>query len=448
LVVLVQMQRFHGNLLKNRVGTSTDARGKSMIVALSGGVDSAVSAWLLQQAGYRVKGVFMRSWGTGDDAEDCTYRDDRLAARRVADFLRLDEFQEIDLRAEYWHSVFVPHLLEAYRRGLTPNPDLACNRYIKFGALLDVVAKRADILATGHYARCTGGQLYRALDRAKDQTYFLASIDPSALRKLHFPLGDWQKHEVRALARHLRLPNATRASSRGICFIGRHKSIASILDEFAPPGDFWPAVDIDTGRTLGRVSSYRTIGQRAGIGGLPQAFYVCDKDPARGIISVCAGRSHPALSCWGYEVEAFDLWNAWMEHQHLKESAGWLHRSFSFQAWYRQTPLSCLIRRLEADPLATSNDRAQPRVRVAAMPPQRLLVLVPGRSASAPVTAPGQAVVIYDEDQCVGGGFVRRLIRNAAEIPHWTVAKEFFSTVPACKFSANTDARSWASSER
>ncbi|KAK4529349.1 hypothetical protein CCYA_CCYA01G0206 [Cyanidiococcus yangmingshanensis] len=414
------MHRIARKILQERlVHQQVHSKGSEITVALSGGVDSAISAWLLKQEGLRVRGVFLRSWGTGDEKEDCAYRDDRLAAQQVAGYLKLDDFQEIDLRPEYWNEVFMPHFVEGYRNGLTPNPDLACNRYIKFGVLLRHATRQTNLLATGHYARCHNGQLFRAFDRDKDQTYFLASVAPDALTRLRFPLGHWTKKDVRALARELGLPNANRASSRGICFVGRRGSITSLLDEFLPTSAAWRAIDVDTGRLLGFVSPYLTLGQRVRLGGLPHAFYVCDKDPQSGVLYVCAGRSNPALFCWGYDVEPFDLWRAWIDREQARSTSDCIRRGLHFQAWYRQTPSPCIVRLCNQAESASPGDAAQTHLEANPQSIQLIQVIVPGSKPSAPVTAPGQAVVLYHNDLCIGGGTVRRLIRELENAPPW-----------------------------
>lgn len=275
---------------------------RHVVVGLSGGVDSAVSAHLLQEAGYRVSGVFMVNW-TADEAGYCNAAEDFAAARAVAEELEIP-LERVDFSEQYYESVF-RDFLDAYARGRTPNPDILCNRAIKFSPFI-AHARRlgADVVATGHYARLAespnGPRLYRALDDNKDQSYFLAAVDRAAFQSVMFPLGELQKSEVRAIARRLGLPNHQRKDSTGICFIGERR-MRDFLSQYlaARPGEI---VD-DEGHVLGEHPgvAFFTPGQRRGLalGGVAGArdapWYVVDRDIAANRLIVSQDREHPRL---------------------------------------------------------------------------------------------------------------------------------------------------------
>lgn len=270
-----------------------------VIVGLSGGVDSAVAALRLKQAGQAVEGLFMFNW-TADEDGYCQAADDFAAAQAVADHLDI-VLHRADFSAEYHDRVF-RHFLDEYAAGRTPNPDLLCNREIKFAPFRDYALRLgADAVATGHYARTRDGRLYRAEDAGKDQTYFLALVTSAQLDRVVFPLGDLTKPEVRAMADQHGLPNAQRPDSTGICFIGERDFgafIASYLDD--APGDI-----VDTsGRVIGRHRGlfHHTIGQRRGlgIGGVAGAadapWFVCGKNMTSRQLIVTQDTTHPALA--------------------------------------------------------------------------------------------------------------------------------------------------------
>ena len=193
-------------------------KGKLVFVGMSGGVDSSVTAALLKQQGYKVVGVFLKAWGP--EGIKCTWRDDRREAMRVAAHLDIP-LVTWDLSEEYKNKI-VDYMLGEYKAGRTPNPDVMCNKYIKFGAFYDKAVKLgADYVATGHYAQVKKGQLLQAKDQSKDQSYFLYQIKPEALNKTLFPVGGLLKTEVRKLAKKFKLPNAERKDSQGLCFIGK-----------------------------------------------------------------------------------------------------------------------------------------------------------------------------------------------------------------------------------
>eukprot|EP00242_Pyramimonas_sp_CCMP2087_P010551 CAMPEP_0198221292 /NCGR_PEP_ID=MMETSP1445-20131203/83053_1 /TAXON_ID=36898 /ORGANISM="Pyramimonas sp., Strain CCMP2087" /LENGTH=459 /DNA_ID=CAMNT_0043899381 /DNA_START=127 /DNA_END=1504 /DNA_ORIENTATION=+ len=269
-------------------------KGTHVAVGISGGVDSAVTALLLKQKGYKVTGVFMKNW---DEAEEragaCQSERDRQDAREICALLGIP-LRETEFVQDYWHKVFEQFLTDC-AKGLTPNPDLACNRHIKFDALLDWTRTLgAEWLATGHYARLRhtrGGevQLLQGVDTAKDQTYFLASVGGKALRNVLFPLGHLHKHEVRAIAAAAGISQATKKSSVGICFVGK-RPFAEFVAQYIEmaPGRFR---DVEGGGDKGPhkgIAAY-TSGQRARIGGQHERWYVVGKHVGANEVVICRG---------------------------------------------------------------------------------------------------------------------------------------------------------------
>ena len=283
-----------------------------IVVGLSGGVDSAVTAWLLKRAGHEVVGIFMQNWEEDDDDEYCSSRQDFLDAASVADVIGI-EIEHVNFAAEYKDRVFAEFLRE-YQAGRTPNPDVLCNAEIKFKAFLDhAVRLGAERIATGHYARVRAArdgrfELLKGLDAAKDQSYFLHRLDQAQLSRTLFPLGELAKTEVRRLAAEIGLPNAKKKDSTGICFIGE-RPFRAFLNRYLAntPG----AIEDDRGRTVGEHVglSFYTIGQRKGIGigGLKERgqarggsehepWFVAAKDLARNVLVVVAGHDHPVAA--------------------------------------------------------------------------------------------------------------------------------------------------------
>ncbi len=278
---------------------------KTVFLGMSGGVDSSVAALLLQRQGYRVVGVYMKNWSKSLPGAKCPWAEDLADAKRVATKLGLD-FRVFDFEQPYFDRV-VQYMLDEYQRGHTPNPDIFCNQEIKFQLFLDTcLAAGADFIATGHYAKTKGGQLYRSRDEKKDQTYFLSRVSQKALEKTLFPLGDLLKSEVKQLAAKSGLHTAAKAESMGICFVGE-VGIRDFLGQYFPrrPGDI---VEQESGQVLGRHEGaiFYTIGQRHGLylgGGLP--YYVVEKDIARNIVYVSKNLNHPGL--WRSSAQLRDL---------------------------------------------------------------------------------------------------------------------------------------------
>ncbi|MXZ80964.1 MAG: tRNA 2-thiouridine(34) synthase MnmA [Gammaproteobacteria bacterium] len=349
-----------------------------IMVGLSGGVDSSVAASRLLEAGHRVTGLFMKNWEEDDTPDHCTAAEDLEDAQEICKLLGI-ELKTINFSHEYWDRVFRIFLHE-YRSGRTPNPDIVCNREIKFKEFLEwAVGLGADCIATGHYARLEKENghynLLKGLDRNKDQSYFLYALDQQALGRVHFPVGDMTKDAVRARARELSLPVHDKKDSTGICFIGE-KRFADFLKRYLPsePGEI---LTLD-GETVGRHQGawYYTIGQRQGlgIGGGGEPWYVARKDVRRNVIYAVQGKDHPAL----------------LKTRLVAEQLNWI-RGIPPDA-----PLDCT---------------AKTRYR---QPDQRCAIsgIVPGCAEVAFESpqwgvAAGQSIVFYHDDICIGGGVIR-----------------------------------------
>jgi tRNA-specific 2-thiouridylase len=347
-----------------------------VIVALSGGVDSAVSAALLQDAGHRVEGLFMSNWSEDDDAY-CTSAADFQDARRVSDELGIP-LHKASFEADYRSRVFA-HFLAELEAGRTPNPDVLCNREVKFGVGLAYAMRLgAERFATGHYARIgPGGRLLRAADPAKDQSYFLHALDSGQLAGCEFPVGGLRKPEVRAIARERGLPVADKRDSTGICFIGE-RPFGDFIGRWLP-GRAGP-IETEDGIVVGRHDGLEryTIGQRSGlgIGGRSDAsgapWFVAAKDVARNALVVVQGAGHPALHCSG--LRAADA--HWISGR-----APAAQFRCAAKVRYRQPDVECRVT-VEGSVLD---------IRFA-----------------APVAgaAPGQYVVLYGGEECLGGAVI------------------------------------------
>ena len=272
----------------------------TVVVGISGGVDSSVAALLLKEQGHDVIGVHMTNWDTAEEGMERCGEEDARDARRVCEHLGIG-FERVSFVKEYWHDVFEP-LLQGYHEGGTPNPDVWCNRHIKFDRFVSkALALGADHVATGHYARVDRegpegtSRLLVSADPVKDQSYFMCAIRQSALRHALFPLGDLQKPEVRERAAAAGLHVAGKRDSVGICFIGKRR-FGDFLSEYLPQkaGKF---VDIESGQVVGQHRGYAlyTPGQRARVPGLHSRWYVVDKDPSSNVVHICEGRDHPGL---------------------------------------------------------------------------------------------------------------------------------------------------------
>lgn len=277
---------------------------KTVYVGMSGGVDSSVTAALLKEQGYHVVGVYMKNWTKSLPGFDCPWKEDFQDAKRVAVQLGID-FKVFDFEKEYKQKV-VDYMIDEFKAGRTPNPDIMCNQEVKFKLFLETALEDgADLIATGHYARVKDGQLLRAADDNKDQTYFLYRVTEAALRRTLFPLGDLTKPEVRKLAKKFGLVTATKKESMGICFVGK-VGIKGFLSQYVQtqPG---PIID-EKGTVIGQHDGaiFYTIGQRQGLGvggGLP--YYVVGKDMELNEVYVTTDLSDQRL--WYKELELTDV---------------------------------------------------------------------------------------------------------------------------------------------
>jgi tRNA-specific 2-thiouridylase len=356
-----------------------------VIVGLSGGVDSAVAAHLLREQGYAVEGLFMKNWEEDDAPGLCSAAEDLADAQAAADRLGIP-LRTVNFAGEYWDRVFETFLAE-YRALRTPNPDVLCNSEIKFRAFLDhALDLGADWIATGHYARVAhgalGSRLKLARDANKDQTYFLHRLTQAQLAHALFPLADLTKQEVRMLARRLGLENAEKKDSTGICFIGERR-FADFLARWLPddPGP----IETAEGKVLGehRGLAWYTIGQRSGlgIGGVRDAaeapWFVAAKDAARNTLIVVQGSEHPLLYADGLRGEQLH----------------WIAASAPVPP--EQLPFTCLCRLRHRQPLQpcalVEYDSGHCRVTFAHR--QRAVT-------------PGQSVVFYQGDTCLGGAVI------------------------------------------
>jgi tRNA-specific 2-thiouridylase len=358
-----------------------------IVVGLSGGVDSAVAAWLLKRAGHEVVGVFMKNWEGDDDDEHCSSRQDFLDAAAVADVLGI-ELEHVNFAAEYKDRVFAEFLRE-YAAGRTPNPDVLCNAEIKFKAFLDhAIRLGAERIATGHYARVRERagrvELLKGLDPLKDQSYFLHRLTQAQLATAEFPVGHLPKTEVRRIAAEIGLPNARKKDSTGICFIGE-RPFREFLNRYLAnqPG---PVRD-DRGRTVGEHVglSFYTLGQRKGIGiggvkergaargaGDHSPWFVARKDMATNTLYVVHGHEHPWL----------------LSHRLVADDTSWTAGAppapgaYAAKTRYRQADAPCRLEPQADGGFALVFDAPQWAV------------------------TPGQSAVLYDGEVCLGGGVI------------------------------------------
>ncbi len=360
---------------------------KKVICGMSGGVDSSVSAFILQQQGYQVEGLFMKNWEEDDDTDYCTAAADLADAQAVCDKLGI-KLHKINFAAEYWDNVF-EHFLSEYKAGRTPNPDILCNKEIKFKAFLEYAAEDlgANYIATGHYVRRRGtddnAQLLRGLDANKDQSYFLYTLSSKQVGQSLFPVGDIEKPIARAIAEDLGLITAKKKDSTGICFIGERK-FKDFLARYLPaqPGNIRTVEGDVIGRHDGLM--YHTLGQRKGlgIGGVKgageEAWYVVEKDLVNNELIVAQGHDHSALLSTGLIAQQLH----WVDRQPIREPL-----RCTVKTRYRQTDVPCTIEPIDDESIKVIFD--EPQIAV----------------------TPGQSAVFYLDEVCLGGGIIEQQLK-------------------------------------
>ena len=361
-----------------------------VVVGMSGGVDSSVTALLLKQQGYAVVGIFMKNWDDTDEFGVCTATEDYEDVARVANQLDIP-YYSVNFEKQYWDKVFT-YFLDEYKAGRTPNPDVMCNKEIKFKAFLDhAMGLGADYLATGHYARVSEidgqAQMLRGVDSNKDQTYFLNQIPKEILPRLMFPLGELDKSEVREIAKKHDLATATKKDSTGICFIGE-RNFKEFLSEYLPakPGEMQTLEGEVKGKHDGLM--YYTIGQRQGlgIGGAGDPWFVIGKNLEENILYV--GQSFNNEALYSDSLEAVHL--NWLADIDLS------------------APIECTAKfryRQEDYAVRVVVDSEKDQAEVIFKEPQRAIT-------------PGQAVVFYDGERCLGGGTIDRAFKDGKQLTY------------------------------
>lgn len=360
-----------------------DPKDTRVVVGMSGGVDSSVAALLLKQQGYDVIGIFMKNWDDTDENGVCTATEDYEDVIRVCNQIGIP-YYAVNFEKQYWDKVF-SYFLDEYRAGRTPNPDVMCNKEIKFKAFLEhAVNLGADYLATGHYAQVVfrDGEykMLRGHDENKDQTYFLNQLSQDQLKKVMFPIGNLEKARVRELAKEANLATATKKDSTGICFIGE-RNFKEFLSQYLPaqPGN----METFDGEVKGKHDGlmYYTIGQRhgLGIGGSGDPWFSIGKDLQRNVLYVGQGFHHEKL--YSDSITATNI--SWVSNQPKEKQ---FNCTAKFR--YRQEDHPVTVQLLEGD-----------EVKVIFEEPIRAIT-------------PGQAVVFYNGDECLGGGTIDKVFKD------------------------------------
>lgn len=358
----------------------------NVVVGMSGGVDSSVAALLLKKQGYNVIGVFMKNWDEPDENGVCTATEDYEEAVKVCNQLDIP-YYSVNFTKEYWDKVFT-YFLDEYKRGRTPNPDVLCNKEIKFKMFLEYAMRiGADYLATGHYAMTDQAdgrhRLLKGVDRGKDQSYFLCALNQHQLSKAMFPVGGLEKKEVRRIAEEAGLKTAHRKDSTGICFIGE-RNFKEFLSHYLPaqPGEMRC---MDTGKVVGRHDGlmYYTLGQRKGLGigggfGSGEPWFAAEKDLKNNILYVVQGEQHPALYSRGLTANEMN----WVAGQPPAES---FVCNAKFR--YRQPDQGVKVEVTGPDTCRVTFDKPQKAV------------------------TPGQFVVFYKGEECLGGGPIQEVLK-------------------------------------
>ncbi len=360
-----------------------DPKDTKVIVGMSGGVDSSVAALLLKEQGYNVVGIFMKNWDEKDDDGACTATEDYDDVRRVCDQLEIP-YYTVNFVKEYWDRVFT-YFLEEYKKGRTPNPDVMCNKEIKFKAFLDMALKLdADYIAMGHYANVVFKdeeyKLLRGDDTNKDQSYFLCKLNQYQLSKSLFPIGHLEKPKLREIAKKANLKTADKKDSTGVCFIGE-RDFNKFLSEFLPakPG----VIKTLSGEIKGNHNGlmYYTLGQRKGlgIGGEGNAWFVAEKDLKNNILYVAQGEDNPLL--YSYGLVATDL--SFISNNPKPSS---FKCTAKFR--YRQPDQNVTVTIMEDDTCFVEFEDKQKAI------------------------TPGQEVVFYDDLECLGGATIDKYFKN------------------------------------
>lgn len=347
---------------------------KRVVVGMSGGVDSSVAAYLLKEAGYEVLGLFMKNWEEKDPDGNCKSTEDYEDAAKVCAILGIPLYT-VNFVQEYWDLVF-SHFVEELKLGYTPNPDILCNKEIKFNVFFDKAKSLgADFLATGHYCQTVDGKLLKGADPGKDQSYFLHALKRPILEQVLFPVGHLPKTEVRRLALERGLPVHSKKDSTGICFIGK-RNFKEFISKYIPyhPGNFKNLSGEIIGQHDG--AAYYTVGQRKGlgIGGPGEAWFVVAKDIAKNEVYIEQGADHPSL----YASSLIAIEPTFIDHQPPRKCRAKIR--------YRQEDQDCVIESIENN-----------TVKVSFPVPQRAIT-------------PRQSIVFYDGPVCLGGALIEKTL--------------------------------------